>query len=88
MGFSSEDSHVRIDFFRPNKWYSTEELIWTGPYSEMPIYTAFAISLRDHLKGSRSFDEMRVVCLDPHHEYAHPLIGVVGELLKLCPKEE
>jgi hypothetical protein len=72
MHYSIHPDHVRVDFFKPSgKWYTTEEVPWTGDYAEGLIHEEFAKSLRDHL-GSRLSD-MDAVCLDPYHIHSHPI---------------
>jgi len=72
MNYSSDDSMVRVDFFRPSgKWYSTEAIKWKM-YSRVPIHQAFKESLSEHCKGRMV--GMTAVCLNPYHEHAHPLM--------------
>jgi hypothetical protein len=72
MGYSDDESMVRVDFFRKSgKWYTTEAVKWTGGWDNVSIHDAFKKSLRDHL-GDRLSD-MNAVCLHPYHRYAHPL---------------
>lgn len=81
MGYSADDEMVRVDFFRPSgKWYCAEAVRWTGSYIG-DIHKAFAISLRNHLKGGR-LSEMDAVCLEPCHENAHPIQLKAGSWLK------
>ncbi len=88
MGFSINPDHVRVDFFKPKgKWYTTEEMIWTGPWKSdprnggQPINTAFAQSLKDHLSndGGRLNDSW-AVCLIPYHETSFPLMIHVASI--------
>lgn len=75
MGYIDDDSMVRVDFFRPSgKWYCTEAVKWTGGYHGVPIHIAFQKSLSDHLQGLNRLNGMIVVCLEPYHEHAHPLM--------------
>lgn len=73
--YSDDPAMVRVDFFKPGgKWYCTEAVKWTGGYVEaIPIHTAFALSLRDHLGGPR-LSEMTAVCLEPYHANTHPVM--------------
>jgi hypothetical protein len=80
MGYSSDSSMVRVDFFKPSgKWYCTEAVKWTGEYKGdrgQSIHEALAQSLRDHfIKGSNPtrLSEMDAICLHPYHEYEHPI---------------
>lgn len=75
MGYSDDDTMVRVDFFKQSgKWYCTEAVKWTADwracYTNL-IHDAFAKSLRDHLDNRLS--EMDAICLEPFHEYSHPV---------------
>lgn len=96
MGFTTEGRMVRVDFFKPSgKWYTTEAVRWTGDYDKGLIHQEFAKSLFDHLKeretqpglqheSHRVFSlrlmEMTAVCLEPYHQYAHPLMLAVSDV--------
>ena len=72
MGYSAEDDMVRVDFFKPSgKWYVTEQVKWTGGYSDILIYRAFQLSLENAKLG---YAGMTAVCLEPYHENAFPLM--------------
>lgn len=72
MGYTTDDSMVRVDFFKESgKWYCTEAVKWTGGYRECCIHSAFIESLRDHL-GDR-LEGMDAICLEPYHENSHPI---------------
>jgi hypothetical protein len=81
MGYSEDDSMVRVDFFKPSgKWYTTEAVKWTGSYSVSDmngkgqlLHDAFAKSLKDHFNGTSRLSEMDAICLEPYHEYSHPI---------------
>jgi hypothetical protein len=90
MGFSDDNSMVRVDFFKPSgKWYMTEAVKWTGPYHGTDehgkitlLHDAFRQSLRDHLvqtDGRTRLAGMRAICLEPYHEYAVPLCFDIPE---------
>jgi hypothetical protein len=90
MGFSADSDMVRVDFFKKSgKWYTTEAVKWTGPYHGTDehgkitlIHDAFLESLRDHLvqSGGRTrLAGLRAVCLEPYHEYAHPICVDIPE---------
>ena len=85
--YSEEPNHVRVDFFRPQgKWYCTEEVVWTGEWKGNPteggqlINDAYAKSLRDHFVQQGRLNDTWAVCLDPYHEYAHPLMAPVSSI--------
>ncbi len=75
MGYSADNSRVRVDFFRETgKWYTTEAVQWYGGYVQgaTSIHDEFRESLKRHLQGRLS--GMWAVCLDPYHEHAFPLM--------------
>jgi hypothetical protein len=85
MGFTANENMVRVDFFKPSgKWYTTEEMNWDkyisgsnidGNYEH--IIDTFKRCVAEQFQGY--FNGMRAVCLEPYHEYSHPLMIVVGE---------
>lgn len=90
MHYSDDPSMVRVDFFKQSgKWYTTEAVKWTGKYqpdSDDPhcdgwdIHKQLAKSLRDHfVKSPDRLSEMDAICLEPYHEYSHPIQLKVGE---------
>lgn len=85
MGYSSDPSMVRVDFFKPSgKWYVAEVIRWTGPYDEGMMEDAFIISLRNHLykDGKLRLSGMLAVCLRPYHKLEYPVMINVDECLK------
>lgn len=97
VGYSDDDSMVRVDFFKPSgKWYCTEAIKWTGPWcgsthyvedkSKTPhgrthgdIFDAFRQSLKDHFGDKSRLVGMQAICLEPYHEYSHPISIIVPE---------
>lgn len=75
--YSDNEESVRVDFFKPSgKWYCTEAVIWTGTYAgdKQAIHDAFAKSLRYHFADCPyRLSDMDAVCLEPYHEYSHPI---------------
>lgn len=75
--YSDNPADVRVDFFKPSgKWYTTESVRWTGFWegNKQLIHKAFAQSLRDHFKEKPNrLSEMDAICLEPYHEYSHPI---------------
>jgi hypothetical protein len=74
MGYSEDDSIVRVDFFKSSgKWYTTEAVKWTGEWKNEDhlIHEEFAKSLRDAL-GNRLKD-MDAICLEPYYECPFPI---------------
>lgn len=85
MGYSDDDSMVRVDFFKPSgKWYETEAVKWTGEYNRPHlIHDAFKKSLRDHFADNPTrFSEFDAVCLEPYHECSHPIQVKAGGWLE------
>lgn len=77
MGYSADDTMVRVDFFKPSgKWYTTEAVRWTGKFAGGSlIYEEFKKSLVDHFKSTPGrLSDMTAVCLEPHHKHSHPLM--------------
>lgn len=77
MNYSEDPSMVRVDFFKQSgKWYTTEAVKWTGNWrgEAQDINEAFKQSLRDHFKDTPNrLSDMDAICLDPYHEYCHPI---------------
>jgi len=73
MGYSVDNTIVRVDFFRPGgKWYESVAVKWTGGYDNVDMKEAFIKSLKDTLHGRLS--GMTAVCLEPCHRYSHPIM--------------
>lgn len=80
MGYITDDTQVRVDFFKPSgKWYCTESMKWKG-YNGL-IHDEFKDSLRDHLKDDKGrLSGMIAVCLEPYNEHSHPLMIKVDDI--------
>jgi hypothetical protein len=86
MGYSNKSDHVRVDFFKPSgRWYTTEEVVWTGGYDDCLIQDAFVKSLRNHFAKDvitvggvthQRLSGMTAVCLEPYHVNAHPIMTI------------
>ena len=78
--YSNESNRVRIDLFKPSgNWLGTEDILWfSTPETtwEHPalMWNEFKISVRRKL-GDRCIG-MTIVCLEPYHPDAHPLLWV------------
>lgn len=78
MGYCSDPSMVRVDFFKKSgKWYTTEEMVWDRYLSKEDgelelIHETFKRCLKQEF--GRSFRGMIAVCLKPYHEASHPLM--------------
>lgn len=77
MGYSKNDSMVRVDFFKQTgKWYTTEELLWDRFHSTIngefeDIRETFKRLLDEQFPFN--YTEMFAVCLHPCHEHEHPI---------------
>ncbi len=84
MGYSTDDSIVRVDFFKSTgKWYTTEAIKWTGEYKNSLIHKEFAKSLFNALQlddKTFKYNGMLAVCLEPYHEHAYPLMMQVNDI--------
>ena len=78
MGYSSDESSVRVDFFKPSgKWYATEAVKWItkGEWGTGYIVDEFEESLREHFKDNLNrYSDMDAVCLEPYHAMPYPLM--------------
>lgn len=79
MGYNSDDSMVRVDFFRESgKWYTTEEMKWDrwsmklADGSTELVDETFERCLNQEFGDS--FRGMIAICLEPYHENAFPLM--------------
>ena len=71
--YSNDPASVRVDFFKPSgKWYATEAITWTGGGTGVLIHDAFRKSLEDSI-GDK-YTGLDAVCLEPYHEYSHPIM--------------
>jgi len=70
---------VRVDFFLPSgKWKYTESLRFDRYHTHVDgqsvelIHDTFKRCLREQFPNN--YHGMTVVCLEPYHEHAHPLM--------------
>ncbi|MFO7819748.1 MAG: hypothetical protein R6V17_05860 [Halanaerobacter sp.] len=82
MGYSDDDSMVRVDFFKPTgKWYATEAIQWRGYGGD--LYDEFKISLSKALwEEEQKRYRMRgriAVCLKPYNVHSYPLMVQTDE---------
>lgn len=88
MGYSEDDSMIRVDFFKPSgKWCCTEAVKWTELYREGYLPDLFAIVVANHL-GTRIDDDHLAVCLEPFHVHAHPLMITIGRARAIARGEK
>lgn len=81
--FDDRPEMCRVDFFNPRgdgfKWYATESFKFEPWAGSTFIHDAFRDSLLKHLdetsedRDDRRMIGMLAVCLEPHHQNAHPL---------------
>ena len=76
--YSDNASMVRVDFFKPGgKWYMTEAHDMEDYYDVVPIHEALKQVLSHSREGHPDFwKQFTVVCLEPYHIYAHPIMIV------------
>lgn len=78
MGYTNSESMVRMDFFKATgKWYMTEAVDMVGMYEHGDgPYGAVKEALKIHntKRGSPISKEFFVVCLEPYHKMAFPVI--------------
>ena len=73
--YSEDKNTCRVDFFKPSgKWYTTLAIKfrgkdWKGEGGITP-HEALKNALSDANVG---LEEMTAICLEPYHEYSHPL---------------
>lgn len=74
MGYTDDPTMVRVDIFKNSgKWYTTLAIEWLYYSSDNQlIHDIFRESLKKHL--GNKFSGMTAVCLEPYHEYSHPLM--------------
>jgi len=84
MHYSTNPRHCRVDFWKPSgKWYATEliqffDWTYSGKESGTLIHDAFIIAIVNTFKEPR-FVGMTATCLEPYHEFSHPVSLVVDE---------
>lgn len=75
--YSDNPAMVRVDFFKTSgKWYTTEAVKWTGDWKSFSslIHEGFKKSLQNHFElAPNRLSNMDAICLEPYHEYAHPI---------------
>lgn len=88
MGYSSKDSRVRVTLFKESgKWYSDESVDmydrWSGCAT---IHDALMAACADEFEAEEGAWSLSshplewlesggtIVCLDPYHEHAHPIM--------------
>jgi hypothetical protein len=75
-GFCLNPEMVRIDLFKENgKWYTTLELKWDRYFTVKSdtelIEDTFKRCINEQYPNYKNY---YVVCLNPYHEYSHPLM--------------
>lgn len=76
--YSGNEDSVRVDIWKESgKWYTTLELKWDrylvkeGGTREL-MHDTFKRCLRE--QHENCYIGMTATCLDPYHEYSHPLM--------------
>ena len=85
MGYSEDESMVRVDFFKESgKWYCAEAVKWLTYGTEegkkgILIHEAFVEALINHLGFERPrLNGMTAICLEPYHQFSYPISIVIG----------
>ncbi len=83
MGYSEDDSMVRVDFFdRAGRWCAREAVRWVaapGKWGSGSAREEFIVSLRNHFaKNPDRLSDMDAVCLFPCHAFGYPLMIRAG----------
>ncbi len=70
--YSTDPAQCRVDFFKESgKWYDTCQFTWLHWGRDKLIHDVFRESLAAAFPNS--YRGMRAICLEPYHEYAHPI---------------
>lgn len=79
MGFTTDPSCVRVDFFKESgKWYTTESVRIIG-YFKPSSHGALIEALNEHLSMPEEprrlrYSGMSAVCIEMYHQYSVPLM--------------
>lgn len=84
MGYTTEEGSVRLDFFKPSgKWYATEAIDMSSGYHKPSMHGALKEAINRDLymprSGNLRYGGMTVVCLEPYHKHAHPVMLTLPE---------
>jgi len=75
--YSNDPQNVRVDFFKPSgKWYATEQVTMVGWRGDEVLIHDSLVDALDNLErkdGGPLFRGMQVICLEPYHEFSHPI---------------
>jgi len=84
MGYTTDDSMIRVDFFKESgKWYTTEAVKIEYP-KRLGLTEVFAKSLKNHFikEGNpERLSEMTAVCLYPYYDDSFPVMIKNGDWL-------
>ena len=80
MNYTQKENHCRVDFWKESgKWYTTEEVVFRSEdYKGCLIHDALINALMDDDYIRTHYKGMRVTCLEPYHQYSHP-ISIIWE---------
>ena len=80
MNYTQKENHCRIDIWKESgKWYTTEEVVFRkGDYKDCLIHDALKHAIMDDEYIRGHYKGMRITCLQPYHQYSHP-ISIVWE---------
>lgn len=78
MGHYTENAgSVRVDFFKESgKWGYTIECDMKSYYKGYLLPEALILALKDKFKqrDEMPFKGMTMVCMEPYHEFSHPIM--------------
>lgn len=75
MGYSESDSDVRMSLFKPSgKWSRDAAVNMGGVYHEPLIHDAVAKAWLAAHDGMPPAEGWTIVCLEPYHKHAHPVM--------------
>lgn len=73
MGYSANDSDVRVDIFKASgKWYQTIAISMGMVYHHPELKDAFVEAYEAQVGPIQQ--DMIYVCNEPYHQHAHPIM--------------
>jgi len=73
MGYCTDNSVVRVDFFKKSgKWYATRAVDMNDWYHHPDIFYAVAKSIINTIEAR--YVDMIAVMLEPYHVNSHPIM--------------
>ncbi len=85
MGYSENEGMVRVDRFKDSgKWYDTFSIDMNLYYNDDNIYNALEKAIQDRFikLNLKIPDEGYIVCLEPYHKWAFPIMIKLSKIQK------